>query len=195
MYKRIEISIKGVAPLITHNGQLADPMNEWTKAIAAISSKGKAMTDADRIEMGRLEFFGGLYLHEGAPCIPGVNIESLILAGAKKSKMGPQFKAGLICDGYFPLEYAGPKDPTKMWECGRFKHYCRVKLNGKSTVNRTRPIFHEWALKFVVQYLDSVIKSRDSVVKAIGEAGMIVGLGDYKPRFGRFEVVESKLMD
>ena len=195
MYKKVQITIKGVAPLLLHNGQLADPMNEWTKAIASISSKGKNMTDADRIEMGRLEFMGGLYVHDGKPCIPGVNLEALILAGAKKAKLGTQFKAGVLCNGNFLLEYPGPKDPDAMWKSGKFKHYCRVKLNGKSTVNRTRPVFNEWSLTFVVQYLDTVVKSKDAIVKAVEEAGTIVGLGDYKPRYGRFEIGDVKWID
>jgi len=42
-----------------HNGQLADPMNRFTKAIKEITGKRKK-SDSDHMEISHLEFLGSL---------------------------------------------------------------------------------------------------------------------------------------
>jgi len=194
MYKQIEFIIKGVAPLIMHNGALSDPLNEFAKAMAPINAKkNKDKTDADREQVARLEWFGGIYKNEdGRVVIPGVNLEGCIRDGGMKERLGPKFKAGLICEGDYPLEYEGPKDINKLWENGKFRDTRRVGLKG-SSIQRTRPIFRNWSLKFVANYLDEVL-TKDQVVNATTVAGRLVGICDYTPRFGRFEIVETKVL-
>jgi hypothetical protein len=51
---------------------------------------------------------------------------------------------------------------------------------------RTRPIFATWAVDVAVDYMDDVV-TRDQVIDAMGIAGLQVGLGDFRPRYGRFE--------
>ena len=63
---------------LMHNGQLSDPLNEWTKAKKKITDK-KKKTDADHEEVSRLEWMGGLYLFNGAPCIPREAIKATLL--------------------------------------------------------------------------------------------------------------------
>jgi hypothetical protein len=189
MYKTIRFKIEGVSPLLCHNGRLANPLDEAAKAIRAVSGKRKK-TDADHAELARLEFLGGLYLNDdGRPVFPGENIEAAMVAGAKKQKLGQQAKAGIICDGLWPIEYDGPKNPDAMWAEGkRFADVRGVKLNGRSTVMRCRPIFRKWALAFDVQYLPTLLDESE-VTETLRTVGRIVGLGDFKPKFGRFEIV------
>lgn len=52
--------------MLMHNGQLADPSNEWARAIKEISGK-RAKTAADYEEMARLEWLGSLYLNQHGP--------------------------------------------------------------------------------------------------------------------------------
>ena len=76
-YEIVSVRVRGIAPLICHNGQLVDPMNKWVRAIKKLTNKGKKKTDEDIAEIARLEFLGGLYAGEdGAPCVPGENIEA-----------------------------------------------------------------------------------------------------------------------
>lgn len=187
MYEHLEFTITGIAPLLSHNGQLADPLNPFAIKMKEISGKRKK-TEADHMELSRLEFLGGLYLDEdGHPCIPGINIEAMLIDAAKKKRMGEAAKAGLISDGNWPIVYDGPKDPDKMWDSGKFKDRRGCKLNGKVTVIRTRPIFRQWSLTFTVSYLPNILDKKD-IVEFVNTAGQIIGLGDYLPRFGRFEV-------
>jgi hypothetical protein len=186
MYQTIDFSIRGMAPLLVHNGQLADPLNPIAIRMREISGKRKK-TDTDHIELGRLEFLGGLYLDDGKPCIPGINIEAMLTDAGRKLRMGDAIKAGVISDGNWPIIFDGPKDPDKMWEAGKFHDRRGVKLNGKVTVIRTRPIFNSWALKFSVSFLPDVINKKQ-VVDLVSLAGQRVGLGDFVPRYGRFEM-------
>lgn len=189
MYESIEIEIKGMTPLLMHNGQLANPLNKWAIALKKISGKTKK-TDEDYREMARIEWYGGLYVHDGKVCIPGELIESMLVAAAKKNKKGKLFTAGVVCDGHWPLIYDGPKDIDKLWKDENFRDARLVKIK-MARIVRTRPHFVPWGLKFTVSFLPSVLNRAD-VEEAIQIAGQIIGLCDHRPKFGRFEVVSIK---
>lgn len=185
-YEHIEVRVRGVAPLLLHNAQLADPLNPLTRAIKAITGKRKK-TDADLEELARLEFHGGLYLDaKGRPAVPGECIEGCIRDGAKKTRKGKDVQCGVLSDGVWPLEYDGPKDPEKLWLVAAFRDYRGCKVNN-GIVMRMRPKFPSWALTFRVAYHPEVV-SRTSLDEWIVTAGQFVGVGDYRPKFGRFEV-------
>lgn len=186
MDAKLEVEIRGVAPLICHNAQLSDPLNEWTKAIAEISSKRKK-TEADHLELSRREFFGGLYMGDKGPVIPGGNIERMLRDAAAKQRKGKDVQAGLIVMDDAPILYEGPKDPTKMWDSGKYVLRATVGVNS-ARVMRTRPYWSEWSLKFRIDY-DTTILNRASIVEFVKVAGNMVGLGDWRPKHGRFEVV------
>lgn len=185
-YLTANYEIRGVAPLLMHNGRLADPLSEMAKAMKKVSGK-RDKTDADHAELARLEWYGSLYLHDGAPCIPGELVEAMLLEAAKKRKKGQQAKAGILCEKNFHLVYDGPKDIDELWESGKYRLSAGVKIQ-RNRIIRTRPRFLEWAAKIEVTYLDSLLNERD-VRDFLDIGGMIIGLGDWRPRFGRFEVV------
>jgi hypothetical protein len=188
-YKTVEFEIEGVAPLLMHNGQLADPMNKFAKAMKKVSSK-KKKTDEDYEELARHEFMGGLYVNEqGHPCIPGEVLEATIASGAKHTKKGKVAKSAIIVDGNFPVIYEGPKTPEKLFEDDNFRHVCGVKV-GQARVMRTRPKFNAWGVKFVVHYLPDVVDERE-IATFVEDAGRVSGLCDGRPRFGRFNVVKT----
>ena len=186
MYKPLHFAITGMAPLLMHNGQLADPLNDIAKKMKAIAGKRKK-TDADFEELAKLEFLGGLYLDDKErPVVPGELIESMLAESAKSQRMGKQFKAGVICDGAWSLLYDGPKNADSLWENKGFRDTRGVRI-GQNKVMRTRPVFMKWSLKFTVQFLDDVMNEAQ-VREILTHAGRLVGIGDYRPKFGRFEV-------
>jgi hypothetical protein len=189
-YKSVSVSIEGVAPLIVSNGQMADPLNEWAQALKEISGKRKK-SDDDLEEMGRLEFMGRLYVDgKRQPCIPSVNLEALIVAGAKKTKEGMIAKSGVLVDGqYWPLIYSGPKDPDKLWLAKNFVSRVRVSMTSGASVMRTRPQFPEWSLSFDVLYTPDLVNSRQ-LRGWIETAGRQVGMCDWTPRHGRYLVTK-----
>jgi hypothetical protein len=186
-YKKAEFTIVGIAPLLMNNAQKANPLNKFTKAIKEITAKGKKKTDADLEALAKLEFMGALYLDGSArPAIPGECIEGMIRDGAKKSRRGKDVQCGIISDGVWPLEYEGPKEAETLWLDERFRDYRGVKV-GQARVMRMRPKFPEWSVSFEVDYLDDVVNGSD-LEKWIADAGMLCGLCDFRPRFGRFEL-------
>jgi hypothetical protein len=186
MYLTMGIHIKGTTPTIMHNSRLANPVDPVTQAIKEISGKRKK-TDTDLIEMSRLEFLGGLYLNEDhEPCWPGENIEAMLIEAAKKDKLGRAFRAGLLSNGLWPLEYVGPKNPDELWKNRNFVDVRPVRVQS-SRIMRTRPIFREWQLNFEIQFLPELI-SKKSIVQAIEVAGFGVGLSDFRPKYGKFIV-------
>jgi len=172
-----------------HNGQLADAMAPATKALKEITARRKK-TDEDIAEIRHLEWLGSLYLDEqGRPCIPADNILSLIVAGAKKDKNGGEAKSGVMteigCDT-FALGYDGPRNVDALYADPRFVD-CRSAKVMSARVIRTRPIFRSWTLCIKVLYNEDVIDEQ-TITQALEMSGERVGLGDYRPRFGRFAV-------
>ena len=185
MKKVRSYQLTGVVPLLMHNGQLADPLNRWTKAIKAISSK-RMKTDADHEELAKLEWMGSLYLQDGKLCIPGMAMQATLINAAKTQKKGPKAKAGLVCESNFVLAYDGPLDPTVLWEDERFRDRSSMIVE-RSRVIRTRPIFFPWSTSIDVTYNDEMLNAADidAFVKIGGDT---IGLLESRQRgFGRYQ--------
>ena len=184
-YKSLSLKITGVSPLVLHCGQLANPLNRWSKAVKVISSK-RQKTDADFEEMARLEWFGSLYLYNGKPCLPGEVLEAALVNGARKNKRGKQAQAGLMCPDNYPIIYDGPTNLDELWQDENFRLVAGVKV-GQARIMRTRPIFRQWACEFTVMY-DPSLLNEGEIWDMVRLAGEVVGLCDWRPRFGRFSV-------
>jgi hypothetical protein len=185
----IKIRMQGVSPLLCHNGQTADPRNTYAKAMKAVSSKRKK-TDADFDELARLEWLAGIYRSADSLVIPDYVIESAMIAGAKKSKRGPQAKCGLFFTQHALLEFDGKPDEINddtlaaMFDSGDFTHTIGVRV-GMAKIMRTRPIFRNWSCIAVAQYDPDVLNLRD-IEEIAADAGKLVGIGDWRPKHGRF---------
>jgi hypothetical protein len=46
-----------------------------------------------------------------------------------------------------------------------------------------------WSLSFDIEFDDSIVNPKN-LLKAMSDAGSLVGLGDWRPKFGRFLVEE-----
>ncbi len=188
MYQQLKFRVRGVAPLLMHNGQLSNPLNQFSKAAKKISGK-RQKTDEDYAELARIGFLGGLYTNkEGQPVLPGELIEATIVGGATKKKKGKVAKAAVIVEGNALLKYKGPKTADKLVEDESFRNSASVKI-GQARVIRTRPQFDKWECEFTVHYLPDQVDAED-VKEWVEIAGRIVGFGDWRPRYGRFEVLE-----
>ncbi len=187
-FKTITFEVRGVAPTIMHNGQLSNPMNPIVRKMKEFTAKKNKKTDDDLVELARLEFLGSLYLDKKSrPCWPGENIETMIRYAARTERRGKDVEKAILCDGNWPLVYDGPKDPEKLWEDARFRSYRPVKV-GQSRVMRSRPIFVDWSLTFTVHYNPEQV-NRDDVIRWIDIAGREIGLSEWRPKHGRFDVV------
>lgn len=187
MYENVKVKIVGVSALIMHNGQTASPLNEFAKRLKEITAVRKK-TDEHIQQISEIEFHAGLYLNEqGRVIIPGEVMEATIVNGAKKFKLGKHFKAGLMVPEDILLKYEGPKDLAKLLKDERLYLRKIVKI-GMAKVLRTRPIFHvPWSIEFNVSFLPDILKMEE-IKQAMIAAGRVVGLCDWRPRYGRFEV-------
>lgn len=186
-YQKLEVRIEGIVPLLMHNGQLADPLNRWAKEMKRISGK-RSKTDADFEELARLEWYGSLYLKDGQPCLPGMNVEKVLIEAARKRRQGKLAEAGIFVDADAPLIYDGPKDLDELWNDERYRLTAGVRIQ-RNKVMRTRPKFDEWAADILIEFDDEQLNEQD-VLELLTVAGRTVGLGDWRPKYGRFVIKE-----
>ena len=187
-WKTMKLRVSGVAPLIHHCGRLADPTSKVAKAIKEIAGKGKDKTDADYERMAELEFQGSLYMGDDGPIIPAHVLEGAAINGAKKTKSGPKAKAGMYVMDHASLQYEGPRTREGLWADESFRIVAGVRIGGKRII-RTRPIFHNWSAEFNVAFDDQQVNEKD-ILQWFCTAGIQVGLGDWRPKYGRFTVVK-----
>ena len=183
----LNIRITGTAPLLMHSDKFANPLHPATKLHKALTSKRKK-TDDDHEAIAKSEFLGGLYHDKDAGFfVPGQNFDASFLAGAKLQKMGTNWKRGaVVVTDKSSIVFDGPKDPEKLWKDSRFVD-CRGVKVGMAKIMRYRPIFMDWSTTVQVAINPDVMDLREAQ-KAIEDAGKLIGVCEYRPRFGRFEV-------
>jgi len=183
----LKLKIVGSSPLLMHSDRLANPLLAETKAHKQLTGKRKK-TDDDHIAIAKSEFLNSLYFTENAGVhIPGQNFDATFLAGAKLQKLGTQWKRGaLVMTDRARLIYDGPRSPEDLWVDTRFVD-CRGVKVGTAKIMRYRPIFMEWAAEVEIAYNPDLL-SDDEVRKTVSDAGALIGVCEYRPRFGRFGV-------
>jgi hypothetical protein len=185
--KTTTFTIKSLTALIMHNGRLADPLDEHTKRLAKLTSS-KQKTEKYHREISEAEWYGSLYTDEDEePCLPGEVLESMLVEGAKKYKLGKAAKGAIIVTGDFKLVYDGPKKLAALWSHGGFLKRAGVRV-GQSRIIRSRPCFPKWECTFTIQWDPDLIKDEDQLAEIV-EASGLTGVGDWRPKFGRFEVI------
>lgn len=181
----LRLRIKG-AVLMQHSVKLADPLSEGAKALKEVSSLRKK-TEDNFAEMSDLEMRYGMYHDDKiGPYIPGLWMDSAIVSGGKLNKLGAKIKRSVIVlEDKIALEYDGPRDIEALISSPQHRDVRAVTI-GQAKVMRTRPVFHDWSAEFTVQYDEEAI-SEAEIMQSITNCGKYVGIGDFRPRFGRFE--------
>lgn len=150
-----------------------------------ISSK-RIKTDADYEELARIEFLAALYMDTNGPVLPPNMIDAMIIGAAKKSREGQIAKSGCFCLNVAQLDYAGPRTADALWADETFRFVAIVRI-GTSRIARTRPIFQEWSAE-VRLHTETSIVNVSRVDEWMQIAGTQIGLGDWRPKYGRFTV-------
>lgn len=188
--QRLKFKITGSAPLILHNGQTADPLNRYAKALKQISSK-RSKTDADFEEMARIEWIASLYTSKGRVCIPGIVWEASLVSAARKLRLGKDVEAGVIVPDSMILEFPHKDTPVEdLWNDEELRDTYRLTVGvrvQKNKVMRTRSMFPEWGGVLEILFNDELL-NRQSVIDIVNTGGSITGLCDWRPRYGRYRV-------
>lgn len=197
MFKTAMFGIRGVAPILQHSARLADPLSEAAKSLKEVTSR-KKKTDADHVEIARREWLGGLVVDaEGAVCISSPMIEAMLVGAARSQRLGKEAERSIMVEADSPLKYdgwrAGAFDTDAGWlDRARFVLTVSARNPGSGTrIMRTRPIFRKWSASVEVSFDDSGFNEKQ-VADLMVYAGAKIGLGDWRPRYGRFEVVGAK---
>lgn len=178
---RVSVEIVGACSLILHRW-----CNEAVEA-KANSKKGSKERKSDDIA-------SFVYRDEdGDICIPGEYLR-MAMVQAAKFKQDPRsprksafdlFKAGIV-----PLtELAKINGGTKDWD---FLDQRRVVIQ-RNSITRMRPAFLKgWSLEIDIlvntpEYIDYPFFS-----EVLSIAGRLIGIGDFRPTYGRFDIAKCK---
>lgn len=180
----VEVKIRGVAPILFHR---------WgVEAVAekAAAAKGSKAKKTDNVES---------YVYrcdDGTIGIPGEYIRGSICGpqGAAKFRQDPRsprksaldlFKAGIV--SLTPIATLG----TETWD---YLDQRRVTVQ-RAGITRTRPAMKEgWAATFLLQVLLPQYIAPSLLNEVVQDAGRLVGLADFRPTYGRFQVVSFEVM-
>lgn len=189
--QQFKITIVGTKALLMHNSRLSNPLDPMAKAMKKVSGK-RTKTDDDHMELARLEHRGSLYFDdEFGPYIPSDNIWRSLLDGAKKTKMGVKVKEAVtFTTDVNPIVYKGPRTMDDLWEDENFRNTASVKV-GTSRVTRTRPMFREWVTE-AEGLLDTNILDLEDLRMIAETAGAVIGIGDWRPRYGTYSATIEK---
>lgn len=178
---RASIRIRGDADILFHR------WNCEAVAEKASAAKGSKAKNSDNIE-------SYVYRNErGELCVPGEYLRGALVNAAKfrqdprsprKSAMD-LVKAAVV--SLTPLASLGVKD----WS---YLHKCRVTIQ-KSSITRVRPaILAGWEAEFVLLIALPEYVTREVLHALAVDAGRLIGLADFRPTYGRFQVVSFELL-
>ena len=186
-YQMMQVTIKGNCPMLMHKDTLANPLDPATKKHKDLTA-GAKRTEATEMAIQKSEFMAGLYIDADGPYLPGNNLHAAIHAASKAFKLGVKVNAALmIAEDRARLEYEGPRDAEGLYADRRFVDVRGIRLTGNKRLMRCRPVFNDWKASFTIAFFPDQI-SKAQIEKCLHHAGRIVGIGDYRPRFGRFSV-------
>lgn len=185
MYTQFLVGIQGDI-LLLHNGQLADPLNKYAKAMKQVSGK-RNKSEEDFAKLADIEFEGSLYVEEGKAVLDSRVLEAAIAEGAKVTKEGKKALTSVFVDTSGELTYrGGPLSVEELVKSDEHRLTVGVRVQ-RNRVMRTRPLFRDWSAEFKVSLLTSEANA-DSLHTWLENAGRTKGVGDYRPRYGRFAV-------
>jgi hypothetical protein len=170
------VKIKGVADILFHR---------WN--CEAVEAKAKAAKGSKEKKSDNIESY--VYRNDdGEICLPGEYLRGAII-GAAKFRQDPRsprksamdlFKAAVV--SLTPLASLG----TKEWD---YEHKCRVTVQ-RNGVTRIRPAMKTgWEAEFQLMVNLPEYVPADVLNEVIGNAGRLIGLADFRPTYGRFQVV------
>lgn len=183
--KKFSIKLVGTRPLLMHSARSVDPLDPLMQQKATYTALRKK-TEADQLEIYRLDFMLGLY-HDSdlGPYLPSDNVFKALIEAARKSKQGKLIEQGLyLTTDVCPLVYVGPRDPEGLFADANFVDRRSVKQQ-MSRIIRTRPIFREWQVTMQGMLDENVLNWKD-LNSIVAIAGEYIGVGDWRPRYGTF---------
>lgn len=179
---RVLVTLQGICPIMFHR---------WN--CESVESKSKAKKGSAEKKTDDTESY--VYRNDkGEICIPGEYLRGAVI-GAAKFQQDPRsprksaadlFKAGVV--SLTELSSLGVKD----WDYLDKRRVC-IQRNA---ITRSRPAMKEgWKASFILQIQLPEYIDENLLNTTIQAAGRLIGLADFRPSYGRFNVVEFKKLD
>ena len=194
-----EARIKGVSPIIMHNGTAGldtrSPAKIEITELTRIKATNRPIADVERVAL--LETQVSLWLDpDGKPEIPQAAIRACIEQAARKLKQGPQVREGLLVLST-SFEYDTDHYGTTLAKLGEAAQFTVPVVVQRQRINRTRAKFDlPWACVFKVDVDDELV-DKDHLATWLDIGGRRIGLGDWRPAksglYGRFSTVSVKV--
>ena len=187
--KKFNVKLKGVSPFLMAKHPTPD---EQANILKRESPSGKSkikvkdLTNDEAFEMHSYKTEDGKFY------LPSEMIESAMTKAATSFKMEGKktfkdaFKGGTIVD------------PDKIiFKQQNFKSYGKwgVNHNTRGAVWVVRPRIDEWEVEFSLTLLQDERVSDEILRQILEYAGLYVGVGAWRPKFGRFEITKFELYD
>lgn len=203
----LQMTVAGTAGLLCSNVNYSDPLGEHAKKKAFFTDKkGKGKTDDVHRAVRTLDWiYSGYWKHEGqieldesenrvgfegfaVPYLPGANFQRCLRNAATKWKMGRDVNRAVVVINNPELEYDGPKDAVELFNARSPKYQLAAFTKRGVWVNRL--LLPWWEATFVLN-LDDELMDVQQLRRIINMAGKAEGLGTWRPRFGRFNLVSG----
>ncbi len=190
--KNLQVTWKGISPLIMHSCQAVNPLCPVTREMKKYTGKRKK-TEEDLLKIADLEWEAGAYWDDEIGLyIPGENVEATLGNGAKAFKKGKDFeKYVAVTDLYIPLNYGQDLTKEQLIKDYRFRD-TRIMVVQRSRIVRTRPRFNQWQIIFGLAYDETKI-DLDEIVNCMEYSGNYIGLCDSRPKYGKFVPIIEEL--
>lgn len=193
--KNLQVTWKGVSPLIMHSCQCVNPLHPISREMKKINDKprGKQLTEEEQIRLSDLEWEAGAYWLDGIGLyIPAENIEATLRNGAKANKKGKDVEKYVsVTDLYVPFDYGENLSKAELIKRYEYRD-TRPMVVGRARIMRTRPRFDQWKITFSLSYNETKI-DLDTIMDAMENAGQYIGLCDSRPKYGRFVATIEEL--
>lgn len=184
--------VQGVAPLMQHRFPVPD--------LAQMSKGGKKSTGSKDYTEEWREY---LYVNSAHQIYqPSSHFEGALVKAAANFKVtgkrGKSYKDLFLGSVFIdPLEILHGIDEPEMLDCDADRPLyldMRPVVVMRARVVRIRPVFKTgWQLAFTINVIDDELPF-EILNDALTLAGKTVGIGDYRPKFGRFMVTKFELV-
>ena len=182
----------GMRPLIMNNPRSVDPFDEFTIQRKILTAKkGKDMTVENLRELDLVSWRAGVYWDdEEGFIIPSANLERAMQVGAQKSRKGKECQATVMLKGtHAKVHYKGPKHKADLETDPNFRLRMPMVID-KRRIMKVRPMIPTGWQIFPEFEFDPTVIDKSSLLTAAHNLGRLIGLGDWRPKFGRFLVEE-----
>lgn len=185
--------------LLMSNGDMADPLNEWAKALAEYPP-AKRKTEEAEAKATEIEFNGALYFDDNVGVfLPSAMILKAVSQAATQlepKKYGKNRFAAMcaIPVQKIKLHHDGPADRKGLASDPRFRFRKVAVTKTKSRIVTTRPRFDVWSAEFNIHF-DRKELGEKNLRRFLEHAGLYVGIGSWRPLFGKFTVESVKIGD